>query len=60
MVDTIINKVCNQVSKLHRLGVYMCLDDVVNAIKQELDVDVDEEYIKQEVKRRLKFKLKVA
>jgi hypothetical protein len=39
----------------------MYLDDVVNTIKQELnDVDVDEDYIRQQVKNRLKFKLKVA
>lgn len=63
MVDSIIDKVCRQVSKLHHLGVYMYLDDVVNTIKQELndvDVDVDEDYIRQEVKNRLKFKLKIA
>jgi soluble P-type ATPase len=61
MVDSIINKVCKQVSKLHHLGVYMYLDDVVNAIKNELqDVNVDEDYIRQQVKNRLKFKLKVA
>lgn len=60
-MEQTIDKVCKQVIVLHRLGCYLTLQQVVDAIKQELnDVDVDEDYIRQEVKRRLKFKLKVA
>ena len=53
MVDSIINKVCRQAVALHRVGVYLTLSQVVDAIKQELDVEVDEEYIEREVKSRL-------
>ena len=57
-MEQTINKVCRQVIALHRLGCYLTLQQVVDAIKQELDVEVDEEYIEREVKNRLKFKLK--
>lgn len=59
-MEQTIDKVCKQVVSLHRVGVYLTLQQVVDAIKQELDVDVDEDYIRQEVKNRLKFKLKIA
>ena len=57
-MEQTINKVCKQVVALHRVGVYLTLEQVVAAIKQELDVNVDEDYIRQQVKSRLKFKLK--
>jgi hypothetical protein len=57
-MEQTINKVCRQAVTLHRVGVYLTLEQVVSAIKQELDVEVDDVYIEQQVKSRLKFKLK--
>jgi hypothetical protein len=57
-MEQTINKVCKQVVVLHRVGVYLTLEQVVAAIKQELDVEVDDVYIEQEIRSRLKFKLK--
>jgi hypothetical protein len=57
-MEQTINKVCRQVVVLDNLGVYLTLEQVVAAIKNELQEEVDEDYIEQEIRSRLKFKLK--
>lgn len=75
VIDAIINKTCKEVVILHRIGTYLTIDEVMNAILYELDkqnvnvpltiwvfnksIPVDD-YIKQEIRSKLKFKLKVA
>ena len=75
IIDKIIDRTCKEVVILYRLGTYLTADEVLNAILYELDkqhIDLPltiwvfnksmsiDDYIKQEVKSRLKFKLKVA
>lgn len=73
IINDIINKVCKEVVILHRIGTYLTIDEVFNAILYELDkqhintpstvwifntsIPV-EEYIKMQIKNKLKYKLK--
>lgn len=59
-MEETINKVCRQVISLRRIGVYLTLQQVVNAIKRELQEEVDDKVLEQEVMSRLKYKLKTA
>ena len=73
IIQTIINRTCKQVVILHRMGHYFSIGEVTQMIYDELykqninvpltvwvfdkSIPVDD-YIKQEIRSRLKYKLK--